>query len=27
VTELSVIPVDGSEPRIVAAAEMGFWNR
>jgi TolB protein len=27
VTELTVIPVDGSEPRIVAAAEMGFWNR
>ena len=27
VTQLTVIPADGSEPRIVAPAEMGFWNR
>jgi TolB protein len=26
-TEVTVIPADGSEPRVVAAAEMGFWNR
>ena len=27
VTEVTVIPADGSEPRVVATAEMGFWNR
>jgi TolB protein len=27
VTELTVIPADGGEPRVVATAEMGFWNR
>lgn len=26
VTELALIPVDGSEPRIAAVAEMGFWS-
>ncbi len=27
VTQVTVIPADGSEPRVVATAEMGFWNR
>ncbi len=27
VTEVTVIAADGSEPRVVATAEMGFWNR
>lgn len=27
VTQVTVIPADGSEPRTVATGEMGFWNR
>jgi TolB protein len=27
VTQVTVIPADGSEPRVVVDGEMGFWNR
>jgi TolB protein len=27
VTQINVIPASGSEPRVVATGEMGFWNR